>query len=38
MRRAYHADSALGAEAELNALAGELDKTHPGAGPASARA
>jgi transposase-like protein len=30
MRRAYHADSAL-AEAELSALAGELDKTHPGA-------
>ena len=31
MRRAYHADSALGAEAELTALAGELDRTHPGA-------
>jgi transposase-like protein len=31
MRRAYHADSALAAEAELTALAGELDKTHPGA-------
>ena len=30
MRRAYHADSAA-AEAELNALVGELDKTHPGA-------
>jgi len=31
MRRAYHADSALAAEAELTALAGELDRTHPGA-------
>jgi transposase-like protein len=31
MRRAYHAESALAAEAELTALAGELDKTHPGA-------
>jgi transposase-like protein len=31
MRRAYHADSALGAEAELTALAAELDRTHPGA-------
>jgi putative transposase len=31
MRRAYHADSALAAEAELAALAAELDKTHPGA-------
>ena len=31
MRRAYHADSALAAEAELTALATELDKTHPGA-------
>ena len=31
MRRAYHAESALAAEAELDALAGELDKTHPGA-------
>jgi transposase-like protein len=31
MRRAYHADSALAAEAELCALAAELDKTHPGA-------
>jgi putative transposase len=30
MRRAYHADSALAAEAELCALA-ELDRTHPGA-------
>jgi putative transposase len=31
MRRAYHADSALTAEAELTALADELDRTHPGA-------
>jgi putative transposase len=31
MRAAYHADSALAAEALLNALARELDKTHPGA-------
>jgi putative transposase len=31
MRRAYHADSALGAEAELTTLAAELDRTHPGA-------
>ncbi|MEN3267198.1 MAG: putative transposase [Pseudonocardia sp.] len=31
MRRAYHADSALAAEAELRALAAELDRTHPGA-------
>jgi len=31
MRKAYHADSALEAEAELTALAKELDKTHPGA-------
>jgi putative transposase len=31
MRRAYHADSALAAQAQLEALAGELDKTHPGA-------
>jgi putative transposase len=31
MRRAYHAESALAAEAELTSLAGELDKTHPGA-------
>src|SRR3954468_2279235 len=28
---AYHAESALAAEAALTALAGELDKTHPGA-------
>jgi putative transposase len=31
MRRAYHADSALAAEAELSALAAELDRAHPGA-------
>jgi putative transposase len=31
MRRAYHADSALAAEAELCTLAAELDRTHPGA-------
>src|SRR4051794_37563790 len=31
MRRAYHAESALAAEAELAALARELDKTHPSA-------
>jgi putative transposase len=31
MRRAYHADSALAAEAELCALAAELDRTHPSA-------
>jgi putative transposase len=31
MRQAYHADSALEAEALLEALAKELDKTHPGA-------
>jgi len=31
MRRAYHAGSALTAEAELCALAAELDRTHPGA-------
>jgi putative transposase len=31
MRRAYHADSALAAEAELTALATELDRAHPGA-------
>ena len=31
MRRAYHASSALAAEAELTALAAELDRTHPGA-------
>src|SRR3954463_11946577 len=31
MRAAYHADSALDAEAQLTALARELDKTHQGA-------
>ena len=31
MRGAYHADSALDAQAQLEALARELDKTHPGA-------
>ena len=31
MRKAYHASSALEAEAQLTALATELDKTHPGA-------
>ena len=31
MRAAYHADSAVEAEAALTALAAELDKTHPGA-------
>lgn len=31
MRHAYHADSALAAEAELTKLAAELDRTHPGA-------
>ncbi|GDY34063.1 IS256 family transposase [Gandjariella thermophila] len=31
MRAAYHADSALTAQAQLEALAGELQRTHPGA-------
>jgi hypothetical protein len=31
MRRAYHADSELDAHAQLEVLARELDKTHPGA-------
>jgi putative transposase len=31
MRAAWHAASALDAQAQLEALAGELDKTHPGA-------
>jgi putative transposase len=31
MRQAYHAASALDAQAQLEALARELDKTHPGA-------
>ena len=31
MRTAYHADSALSAQAQLEALAHELDRAHPGA-------
>ena len=31
MRKAYHAESALAAEAQLEALANELERTHPGA-------
>jgi len=31
MRQAHHAESTLAAQAQLEALAGELDKTHPGA-------
>ena len=31
MRKAYHAETALAAQAQLEALAAELDKTHPGA-------
>jgi putative transposase len=31
MRAAYHAESAILAQAQLEALASELDKTHPGA-------
>ncbi len=31
MRKAYHADSALAAQAQLEALAEELERTHPGA-------
>jgi putative transposase len=31
MRKAYHAETALAAQGELEALAAELDKTHPGA-------
>jgi putative transposase len=31
MRQAYHTDSALAAEAQLEALAKELERTHPGA-------
>jgi transposase-like protein len=31
MRKAYHAESALLAQAQLEALAKELDRTHPGA-------
>jgi putative transposase len=37
MREAYHADSALAAEAKLTTLATELDKTHPGAAASLAR-
>jgi putative transposase len=37
MRSAYHAASALDAHAQLEMLAGKLDKTHPGAAPACAR-
>ena len=33
MTDAYHAGSALGAEATLLVLAKELDRTHPGAAP-----
>jgi putative transposase len=36
MRAAYRAESALAAEAQLEALANELERTHPGA-PASLR-
>ena len=31
MRQAYHAETALAAQAQLEALARELDRTHPGA-------
>ena len=31
MRAAYHADTALAAQAQLESLASELDRTHPGA-------
>jgi transposase-like protein len=31
MRDAYHAEGALTAQAQLETLAGELDRTHPGA-------
>jgi transposase-like protein len=31
IRAAYHAETALGAQAQLEILAGELDHTHPGA-------
>jgi nitroreductase len=31
MRAAYHADTALAAQAQLESLAGELNRTHPGA-------
>jgi putative transposase len=38
MRRAYHAESALAAEAQLEALAKELERTHPGLPPRCAKA
>ena len=38
MRQAYHAESALKAEGLLAELAGELDKTHPGAAARYGRA
>ena len=38
IRAAYYADSALEAQALLEALAKELDKTHPGAPAACAKA
>jgi putative transposase len=31
MSAAYHADTALAAHAQLESLAGELERTHPGA-------
>jgi putative transposase len=31
MRAAYHAETALGAQAQLETLAAELERTHPGA-------
>lgn len=31
MRKAYHAETALAAQGQLESLAAELDKTHPGA-------
>ena len=31
MRAAYHAETTLSAQAQLETLAGELDRTHPGA-------
>ena len=37
MRRAYHAESALAAQAQLEALAKELERTHPGAAGVAAR-
>jgi putative transposase len=38
MRAAYHAESALVAEAQLEVLASELDRTHPGAAASCAKA